>query len=332
MTPDALPLIACAASTTAVLGWSAPKLGHALLLKGLQPHRLDHQSSPEALGIPAAQVRRVRLPVGQGRQLHALWLHADATHPGPRPLVIAMHGWGANGATLLPLAPPLLEMGVSVLLPDARCHGLSDGERFTSLPRFAEDIEAAMRWAQAQPELDPQRVALAGHSVGAGAALLVAARRTDVRAVLSLSAFAHPREVMQRWMAAMHIPQRLLGAWILEQVQAVIGARFDDIAPLRSASALACPVLFVHGEQDQTVPASDAQRLRDVVPHPDADTLLIPGGHDLNQGLDAHHAPRIQGFFRRAFAGDTPPHCHVTCARTPQIKGDPDVHQTTNIR
>ncbi len=41
--------------------------------------------------------------------------------------------------------------------------------------------------------VDAQGLAVMGHSVGAGAALLTATRRTDVRAVISLSAFAHLR-------------------------------------------------------------------------------------------------------------------------------------------
>ena len=340
MTLDTLSLIACTASTAALASWSASRLGHSMLLKGLRPERCPRHTSPESMGIPAQQVHRVRIPPHQGSahaardhpQLHALWLVPHAGHPAPWPVVIAQHGWGANGATLLPLAVPLLDMGVAVLLPDARCHGLSDDARFTSLPRFAEDIDATIRWAQMQPQLDTQRLALAGHSVGAGAALLVASRRSDIRGVLSLSAFAHPSEVMQRWMNAMRIPQWLLGSWILRHVQQVIGASFDDIAPLRSASQLRCPVLFVHGENDLTVPSSDALRLMAAVTHTWASTMVIPGGHDLNGRLDARHAPHIQGFFRRAFVGETPPHCPVTCARAPHTTGDHDVHQTTSPR
>lgn len=323
MPVEPVSLSLCAVGAIGALSWGAPRLGHALLLRGLQPERLPHQSAPQDHGVAPERVQPLRLPTANGRHLHAMLVRPQGTHTTGWPLVIGMHGWGANAATLLPLVTPLNEEGIAVLLVDARCHGLSDEDQFTSLPRFAEDIDAALAWAHQQPDIDPQRLALAGHSVGAGAALLVAARRHDIRAVLSLSAFAHPAEVMQRWLRASRIPQRVVGQWVLSHVQRVIGARFEDIAPLRSAARLLCPVLFVHGQDDQTVPPEDATRLCHAVVHAQAHTLLIPGGHDLNQGLDAHHAPVIQGFFRRAFSGAIP--LHTPSART---TGDDDVHKT----
>ena len=62
------------------------------------------------------------------------------------PAVVVMHGWGANASLMLPVVAPLHAAGLAVLLIDARCHGDSDGEPFTSLPRFTEDIEAGLDW------------------------------------------------------------------------------------------------------------------------------------------------------------------------------------------
>lgn len=320
---DAIFITLASMSLLGGLTWAAPRVGHTLLLKGLQPERLPHQSTPEAHGIPPSHIERLRLPTTRQRHLHAMLLHPAHTASAPTPLVVALHGWGANAATLLPLARPLNDAGIALLLIDARCHGLSDDDEFTSLPRFAEDLEAALSWARCQTHIDAQRIALAGHSVGAGAALLVATRQADIRAVLSLSAFAHPAEVMRRWMAHHRVPARLVGAWVLNHVQSVIGARFDDIAPITSASRLRCPVLFVHGQDDLTVPASDASRLHQAAPSALASLRFIPGGHDLNQGLDTPEALEIQGFFRRAFEGTPTPHCPCPCTT-----GDNDVHPT----
>ncbi|WP_237716022.1 alpha/beta fold hydrolase, partial [Rubrivivax gelatinosus] len=88
-----------------------------------------------------------------------------------------------------------------MLLLDARCHGGSDDEAFTSMPRFAEDIAAGLAWLGTRPEVRADRLALVGHSVGAAASLLHAARVGGVRGVVSLSAFAHPDEVMRRFLA-----------------------------------------------------------------------------------------------------------------------------------
>jgi dipeptidyl aminopeptidase/acylaminoacyl peptidase len=180
-----------------------------------------------------------------------------AGHPGV-PAVLALHGWGSNAALMAPVVPPLHRAGFAVLLIDARCHGRSDGESFTSMPRFAEDIAAGLAWLRRQPGIDADRLALLGHSVGAAATLLHASHNTDVRAVVSLASFAHPREVMRRFMADKHVPYPVLGWYVLRRVQRVIGCSFDDIAPLHTITRVRCPVLLVHGLHDLTVPFADA--------------------------------------------------------------------------
>jgi pimeloyl-ACP methyl ester carboxylesterase len=215
--------------------------------------------------------------------------------------VIVMHGWGANASLMLPALAPLHAAGYAVLLIDARCHGRSDAATFTSLPRFAEDIEAGLDWLGQQNSVDAGRLALMGHSVGAGAALLCATRRHDVRAVISLSAFAHPRDIMRSFLAEAHIPYLVLGWYVMRHVQAVIGARFDAIAPLASMARLRCPVLLVHGCDDAVVPFADAQRLLAAGPAGLVQCLTVEGGHDPSTALEAH-LPRLVGFLQQAFS------------------------------
>jgi len=216
-----------------------------------------------------------------------------------------MHGWGANASLMLPAIAPLNGAGYAVLLLDARCHGLSDDEPFTSLPRFAEDIEAGLNWLREQASVDAGRMAIMGHSVGAGAALLCATRRADVRAVISLSAFAHPRELMRTYLAQAHIPYPLLGWYVMRHVQAVIGARFDTIAPLTSMARLQCPVLLVHGSDDELVPFADAQRLLAAGKAGLVQCLPVAGGHDPTAALQAH-VPALVDFLGQALSVATP--------------------------
>lgn len=97
-----------------------------------------------------------------------------------------VHGWGANAGLMWPVVPPVHAAGFALLLIDARCYGRSDDEKFTSMPRFAEDIAAGMAWLRLQLDIDAERLALMGRSVGAAAALLHASRHHDVRAVVGL--------------------------------------------------------------------------------------------------------------------------------------------------
>jgi uncharacterized protein len=280
--------------------WGARALAHAALLRGLRAPRVPHEHGPDELGLPAGTAHEVSIAGPRGRRLFS-WLVMPDDTAQPVPAVLVMHGWGANAAMMWPVVPPLRDAGFAVLLIDARCHGRSDDETFTSMPRFAEDIAAGLAWLRTQPKIAPDRIGLLGHSVGAAATLLHASRHHDVRAVASLSAFAHPREVMRRWMADYHIPFPVIGWYVLRYVQRVIGFRFDQIAPINTITTVECPVLLVHGRADSTVPFSDAERL--LRASPQAQLVPVEGDHDLRETL-APHAAELVAFMVKACRGE----------------------------
>ncbi len=247
---------------------------HWLIRRGLRAPRVPHHTEPMALGLSA---ETIFITSKNQKQLFAWWLPcADQ----PRPTLLVMHGWGSNAALMLPLVTPLQQAGFHVLLLEARCHGRSEDDNFSSLPRFAEDIEAGLVWLKQHALCQHQPIALLGHSVGAGAALLVASRRRDVVAVVSVAAFTHPEIVMRRWLASKRIPMKPIGTYILRYVQKVIGYSFDNIAPIRSINKLRCPVLILHGEQDQTVPMSEAQALYQAAPFGLGQLRVSQGDHE----------------------------------------------------
>ena len=285
------------------LGWGLRSLAHAAILRGLRAPRVHYDEAPVALTGIGRAAQAVQLSVPGGKRLFG-WLVAPAAGATlPAPAVLVMHGWGGNADMMAATAEPLCAVGFNVLLLDARCHGRSDDEAFTSLPRFAEDIAAGLRFLRTQPEIDPDRVALMGHSVGAAAALLHASKRHDVCAVVSLSAFAHPGEVMRRWLAERRLPYLFLGWYILRRVQRVIGASFNEIAPVFTLRRVRCPVLLVHGRQDDTIPVEDAQRL--LRAGAQTQLLLVDGGHDLRPSL-LPHTHDLTRFLHAAFAARRP--------------------------
>jgi dipeptidyl aminopeptidase/acylaminoacyl peptidase len=268
---------------------------HSLIVRGLRAPRLAHQRAPEDLALEALSVR---LPIGSAKTLFAWFVPVPGAPKSPA--VLLMHGWGANASMMLPAVAPLHAAGYAVLLLDARCHGNSDSEPFTSLPRFAQDIEAGLNWLKLQPAVDGTRLAVIGHSVGAAAALLSATRRADMCAVVALSAFAHPYEVMRRYLSESHIPYPVIGWYVLRHVQRVIGARFDDIAPINTISHARCPVLLVHGVDDEVVPFSDAQRLQAAGRAGTVECLAIRGGHDPSDST-ADYQTQLVDFLKRSF-------------------------------
>jgi pimeloyl-ACP methyl ester carboxylesterase len=141
---------------------------------------------------------------------------------------------------------------------------------------------------------------LIGHSVGAAAVVLHAARQGGVRAVVALALFANPQDMMMRWLDEHRIPRRWIGRAIVEEVQAIIGARYAQIAPENQLPNLKCPVLLVHARQDTVVPLEDARRLQAVLRQGKA--LLVDGDHDLRGALQPH-AGQLVAFLVHALAG-----------------------------
>jgi pimeloyl-ACP methyl ester carboxylesterase len=268
---------------------------------GFRAPRLRETGTPAEHGLVFEEVR---IATVRRRHLFGWWLPA----PGAAGTVVMLHGWGSNAELMLPIAAPLRRAGLNVLLFDARNHGNSDSDTFSSLPRFAEDLGQAIAWLERHDPGRAERIAVLGHSVGAGAALFQASQDPGISAVISIAAFAHPAQVTERYLRHLHLP-RLVTAVVIRYVEWLIGHRFDTIAPLHTVSRIVCPVLLVHGRDDQTVPVDDARRILANAHAPHVRLLEIDGaGHNSTEHIE-WHAPALLRFLEESWSaglGDAP--------------------------
>jgi pimeloyl-ACP methyl ester carboxylesterase len=165
---------------------------------------------------------------------------------GPHPAVVLVSGSGpqnrdeslGGGIAIRPfklLADALTRAGMAVLRYDDRGTGASTGTFSTAtLPDFASDAAAAVRYLRSRDDVDANRVGLLGHSEGGLVAAMLARRNHDLSFVIALAGPAvDGRELLrlqnQRLFEAEGATQEEIAAQ-LEFVEALLGVVDDPEA------------------------------------------------------------------------------------------------------
>lgn len=125
----------------------------------------------------------VAIRAADGTTLAAVW-HPPAE---PAPAVVLVHMLSRSHREWEPAAQALNAVGFGVLAIDLRGHGDSGGSYADGLAPMQQDVQAAIDWVKARPEVRAQRVGIAGASLGASLAIIAAASDPAVRSVALLS-------------------------------------------------------------------------------------------------------------------------------------------------
>jgi fermentation-respiration switch protein FrsA (DUF1100 family) len=137
-------------------------------------------------------------------------LALPAEGEGPFPGALFLHGSGpidrdGNAAGLemdayRQLAHALARVGIASLRFDKRGVGESEGDsNLVTRTDLLNDARAAFEALQSQPEIDPARCILIGHSEGAYLAPILAVEDATVAGIVLLSGAARSLEVITRW-------------------------------------------------------------------------------------------------------------------------------------
>ncbi|GAA2347768.1 alpha/beta hydrolase family protein [Dactylosporangium salmoneum] len=219
---------------------------------------------------PAASTPEVRFD-SAGETLLGV-LHVPAG-PGPHPIAVLLHGFPGNERNF-DLAQALRRAGYAALVFHYRgSWGVGGTYSWTGVLADAARAVAAARDLAPAHDLDPDRLALVGHSLGGFTALHTAAADPSVRAVAALAAYDFG--------AVSQAPDA-----VLRQAHAMFGS---DLLPLRGTSADALfAEMLAAGASWRLDGLADALGPRPV--------LLVAAADDTVAPPALHHEPVVAAY------------------------------------
>ncbi|WP_404790582.1 alpha/beta hydrolase [Altericista sp. CCNU0014] len=109
----------------------------------------------------------------------------------PQPGIVVAHGIAGSKQLMLGYGYTLAHNGYSVLLLDFHGHGANTAP--LDQDRLQQDLNTALTALKAQPEVDPNRIGLLGHSMGSGAVMTAGAEEgSSIAAVVAVSPIHAP--------------------------------------------------------------------------------------------------------------------------------------------
>ena len=186
--------------------------------------------------------------------------------------VLLLHGLGDNRVGMTGYAAFFLSHGFTVLLPDARAHGVSGGSLATYGLLERNDIHQWVDFLAAQAH--PRCIFALGESMGAAQILQALSTHANFCAVAAESSFSNFREIAyDRMGQPFH-----LGPWVgrtffrpvveIALLRARIKYHLDmaDISPEDAAAASHVPILLIHGVIDSNIPVRHSIRIHALAP------------------------------------------------------------------
>ena len=172
------------------------------------------------------------------------------------PIELMIHGYrGSAECDLACGRERCFTLGHSALIIDHRACGKSEGRVITFGVLESRDILGWIDYIIEKIDKDA-KIILTGISMGASTALICAGEKLpeNVVGVLADCGYSSAKEIIQKVMAEMKLPPKLL--YPFAKIAAKLLGRFDleEKSSVEAMSRSRVPILFIHGESDNTVP------------------------------------------------------------------------------
>jgi pimeloyl-ACP methyl ester carboxylesterase len=186
--------------------------------------------------------------------------------------VVILHGADSHKESHFDFARVCVGSGLAALAFDARGHGASEG------PLDGRVIDDVARMADVLRERGGvERVALRGSSMG-GYLALVAAREARASAVVAICPASGAG-------LAVGVRARYFAFAVDRDAAIAALTENDEAEALRALDAAGIPVLLLHADGDEIVPADRSRELHALAPS--SKLVIVPGGHHRSVQHDA---------------------------------------------
>ncbi len=210
-------------------------------------------ATEKALYLKDVCTEKVTIKNRDGLTLTGYWYR----HENPKRIIIAMHGWRSSWVTDFSLIAEFLhEQGCSVLFPDQRAHGESQGEHigFGVFERYD-----CVDWLEYVLETEQTDIPVYLCGISMGATTVLMASELDlpprVKGIISDCGFTSPNDI---WRHVMNNNLKIKGNLALNIANFYVSrqANFDakSISTVNCVANTKTPILFVHGTSDSFVP------------------------------------------------------------------------------
>ena len=197
---------------------------------------------------------------------------------GKGPVLIMAPGLDSTKEEIHAYEEPFLARGIAVLAID----GPGQGEAEYEIPicgDYERAATAVVDWIETRKDLDRNRIAIWGVSLGGYYAPRAAAYEKRLKACIALSG---PFDWAQIWDALPDLTRETFQARSHSKTPQDAKASAAKLTLREAAKNITCPLFIVAGRQDRLVPASHAEQLAKAASGPVELLMVEDGGHNAN--------------------------------------------------
>lgn len=196
---------------------------------------------------------KVTITSHDGLKLNALFYQ----NPANKGTVIMMHGYHGKAVnTFGTVAKVFINMGLSLLLPDQRAHGESEGKYLTLAARESEDC---LLWTEYVANKFPGKpISLHGISMGGATVAIAGASNPpkEVKMIANDCGYTSADDIVTSIRKSVKLPKFPLQYFIRFWAKAIAKFSLTEKSVVESYKKITLPCLFIHGKADNFIPFS----------------------------------------------------------------------------